>query len=313
MATKKSSTTKAKTKTTKSKAPQKTTKTAAAKTANKSSAKAVSTPAAKSAAPASKPTKATNLLGLRRLHMLAVGLFAILAVAAGLIMGSDSYQLTVGHLAKDGLAEGTVLVPAVQALYDVEVRWIVVAAMVFSAVLPLLYVTKLENRYSDYLQNSRMVPFRWLDLAVTGALMVETTALLSGVQDLFVLKLVGGLVALSFLLGLIAERQNNGVQRMVSSAFSAGILSAALPWVLIVAYAISTVVYGATSSPWYVYALYAALVAGMAAIICIQATEFRRRRAAWQQNYLLVERNYLAVTILTKVAFAAILIAGLLR
>ncbi len=316
MATKKS-TTKAKTKTTQSK---KSAKTAAAKTANVK--KTVTKAAAKTAKPtkpvAIKKTKLSkfglggaNLLALRRLHMFTAAVFVILIGVAWSVMSSTSYQLIVGHLAKDELAstQSTVLAPAVRALYDVEIRFIVIGILLISAILPLLYATKLEQRYAENLRTTRMLPWRWLDFGVTMGLILETAALLSGVHDVFVLKLIGGLVLLTYVLGLIAERQNNASEKPVWSAYLASIFSGFLPWLLITAYAVSTVVFGGVRSPWYVYALYAAIFVGLK-LIALNQWKQHRKTGHWQ-NYLLVERNYVILSLLTKATFAIILIVGI--
>jgi len=251
------------------------------------------------------------MLSLRKWHIVSAVAFVLLALLAGVMMGSSSYQTTVGLWARDDLAsiDTTVFAPAVHVLYDIEVRWLVVATMLVSAVLPLLYITKLEQAYSTYVRNTRMVPYRWLDLGVTAALMVETIALLSGVQDLFVLKLMGGLMLVTCLLGLVAERQNNASDRPVWSAYAVSLFSGVLPWVLLAAYAVSTVVYGAVRSPWYVYALYASSLAGFSLIAWNQRQQFKK--SGTSASYTVVERNYAVIGVLTKVAFAAILIAGI--
>jgi Ca2+/Na+ antiporter len=264
---------------------------------------------------ASKPVKTVSIRGvnlgkLRSLHMMAASIFVLLAVVAGVIMSSASYQLTLGHLAKDDLVStnNTVFAPAVQAVYDLQLRWAVVGIMLLSAVLPILYLTKLQNRYADYLQNTRMVPWRWLDLGITMALMTEVAALLSGVADIATLKLIGGVTLVAFVLGMIAERHNNKSDRVVRSAYFAGVFGTALPWLLIASYAVGTVVYGAVRSPWYTYALYAVLLVGACIVLSTQHKQFSRK-GKWA-DYMMVERKYVAVSMLTKAAFAIILIVG---
>lgn len=254
------------------------------------------------------------MLKLRSLHMVSVGVFILLAILAGMFMGNDSRQLTISYLTEDILAaDPNVLAPAIRSVYDVEIRWLLVAILVLSSILPLLYLTSWEKKYIQAVTKSRTVPWRWIDFAVTAALMVEMVALLSGTQDIVVLKLLAGLIALSLGLGWIAERQNNGVAKPAWAVYTAGVVAGTLPWLLIAVSAIATVVYGSAWSPWYVYALYAVTIAGSVALACIQFTNYRRRLAAWQQNYMIVERNYLAVNLLTKAAFAIVLIVGLLK
>ncbi len=297
MATKKSSTTKAKIKTSAK-------KTTAAKTTSKPApAKVVSS-----------PPKAVNIQKLRSLHIMSVGVFLLLAILAGMLMNHQSHPLTIGYLTKDILsAHEATLAPAVRSVYDVEIRWLVVGIMLLSTVLPLLYLGRWEKKYTDALNTKRTVPWRWIDFAVTAALMVETTALLSGVQDVVALKLIGGLIGVSLWLAWIAEKQNDGAGQPVWSSYVAGVISGALPWVLIGVSAVSTVIFGAVWSPWYVYALYAALIAGAVSLACIQFKNYQQKLTAWHENYLVVERNYLAVNLLTKAAFGIILIVGLLK
>lgn len=310
MATSKTST-KAKTKTSSAKKTTKKTapkKTAAAKAATKktTTTKAV---VANKVRPDKKAV--VTLQTLRRLNVVAAGLFLILAAVAGFVMNSTSYQLTLGHMTKDEMASKTetVLAPAVQSVYDVELRWLIVATMLLSAVLPILYLTKLQSRYADYVTKTRMQPLRWIDFAVTGALAAEIIALLSGVSDIATLKLLGGIVAITAVLGLISERQNNTAasEKPVRSAYYASLFTGALSVLFVAAYAVATVVYGGASSQWYTYSIYAVLLVGFGLLARNMSKEFRGA------DYLVVERNYLTINILAKVAFVAVLIAGFAR
>jgi hypothetical protein len=312
MATTTRKTPKAKTKTSKS-----TSRTAAAKTRASRATTAKKAPAQAKKAEAVKPAKTVKAVSIKgkvvtiaklhSLHLMSAGLFVLLALAAGFVMNNTSYQLTIGHLAKDDLAStsNTVFAPAWQAIWDVQLRWLVVGILALSAVPQLLYMGKLRNRYDGFVQNTRLQPMRWFDLGVTFALMTEVAALLSGVHDMTVLKLMGGTVLVSFMLSLIAERQNSKSDRMVSSAFVTSLLAGILPWLLIATYAVFTVVYGAVRSPWYVYATYAALLVGW--LLLVRNQRFQYKKA---NDYLVVERNYLVINLLTKAAFAVILIAG---
>jgi len=296
-----------KTKTTKAKAaPKKTTaKTSGAKATQATKSQKVTKPSV------SKTARKVTMLSLHRINLLAALVFVALAAVAGFVMKDASFQLTLGHLAKDDLlsTDTTVFAPAVRAVFDIELRWVVVTIMALSAVFPALYASKLEKRYAQYVQGSRMLPYRWIDLGVTGALMLEVVALLSGVNDIMVLKLMGSMVLVTALLALVAERQNNTADRPVWSAYLTSVFSGVLPWILIATSAVATVVYGSVRAPWYVYALYAAFAGGWALIAVNECKQYRKR-GAWA-NYVTVERNYAVLSMLTKAAFAVILVVGL--
>lgn len=310
MATTKKST-KAKAKTTKAK----TTKTA--KSVKKTAAKKVASAKTSSKSTALKVTKpsrqprAFNMQRLLSMHMMATGVFLLLAVAALLLMNDASHQLTLGHVTKDQFAGSGVFAPAVQGVYDVGLKWAVVALMLLSVVAPVLYLTKLKQTYTNYVTKTRMQPFRWMDVAVSGAVMVGVVALLSGVSDLPTLKLLGGIMVLAALCGAVAERQNNSVTKLVRSGFLSQTLAFVLTGLFIASYAVSTVVYGGVRSPWYVYALYAVVVVWMV-LATINLSKQLSKSGQWS-NFLLAERNYLAATMLAKVAFAVILIVGLAK
>jgi len=73
-----------------------------------------------------------------------------LAIAAGVLIKNITYQITVGHLTNNLLASQTTIVfaPATHSLFDLNIRWTVVFILVISAILPLLWLTRLKNDYS---------------------------------------------------------------------------------------------------------------------------------------------------------------------
>ena len=326
--TKKSS--KAKTKTAKAKSSKatKSTKTtskrttAARTTAAKTTKKVSQKPAEKAVeirqTSSTKSTKSISaswrvatVARLRSLHLMSAGLFLALAVAAGLLMSDASRQVTIGHLTRDALASSktTVFTPAVYVLHDIEVRWVVVALMTLSAVLPVLYMTKLQTRYQDYVQKTRMLPFRWIEAGIISALMTEVVAVLYGITDLVALKLIGGTVFIAALLAIIAERQNDKASRPIRSAHLTGVLAGLLPIAVLGMTGAATYLYGMIRSPWYVYATYTVLIVGF---VLVARNQWRFiSRDTKVADSVTAERNYLVITALVRAAFAVVLIVGL--
>jgi hypothetical protein len=320
MATKKS-TTKAKTNTAKkttraTKTTPKNSRTLVAKTSAKKTtsaaakAKTVGTRKA-SVVTVKKPGIRTPYERLRGLHLISAGLFALLAVAAGYFIKDTTFGLWLNHLTNDDLASRTttVFAPAVRGVYDLNLRWATVGLLAISAILPLLWATRWRRQYQVNLDAEAM-PQRWVDLAITSAIMVEIIALLSGYHDIMTLKLVGGLVAITCLLGWLADKQNRKADRVDWSAYAISLVTGVLPWLLIAVTAVTTYIFGIVRSPWYVYALYATTLLGFGAIAWNQRQHYRR---ANQWKYEVVERNYVLLNLFVKAAFALILIAGLRR
>lgn len=299
------------------KAKSKTAKKPAIKSTKSASAvkEAVSTKPAKSPAVAIKTkvtTRTSKRSTLANLQIVTAVLSVGLAVLAGLYMSQKSYQLFTGLLTSDELAStaSAVFVPAIRSLYDVEVRWLAVAAMTLSAIFPLLYLTRLKRLYEQGRQK-RAFLWRWIENGVIGALLVVITALLSGVQDLLTLKVMAGLVIVSALLAWTAEKQHAEAQRPATAAFLLSLVTGLLPWLLIGAYAIATPIYGMVRNTGFVYGLYAILLVGFIAA----ALNLRKYLTSTSTTgtYELAERNYALINFIVRTGFAITLIVGLLN
>lgn len=268
--------------------------------------------AQKAAAKKPAKTKLTDVQLLRRLNGLSAFVHVAGAVAAGVLMGHYLQQVVTGLVVRDELASGkeTVFVPAIHHLYDANLRWCIVVLLVVGAILPLI---QLRRRASyEALVKARRNPLRWADKALMSGVMLTVVAMLSGVQDFMTLKVIGGLIVVTALLGWLSERQNAESKAEPDySAFGISLLSGALPWLIILAHAFATPVWGMIRYPWYVYALYAAVFIGSAAY-AINGYNYVRRFRNWT-NYAVVERNYLIIDVLARGSFAIILIIGLAK
>lgn len=301
------------------------------KTAKKTKATSKTKPAAVKAAPKNRNLnlKGTfSRLSVRRrqsakktgssssvntLHLVSVLVFGALAAAAVFLMRSVQYPISVGYLGRDELASQStaVFTGAWQPVFDLDIRWALVALLVLSAVVPLMYLTRLKGRYSQWTKD-KVITLRWIDMGVTLGIMTALVALLSGINDLATLKIVAGLMLVTAALGWIAEKQNTGVSKQPAlGAFRVSVLSGLLPWLLIAFYAVSTLIFGMIRAPWYVYALYAVVLGG-ALLLCLNQSRYLKRFKQWS-DYLVVERNYLVLNLAVKALFAIVLIVGLQR
>ena len=311
-------TTKPKAKSTKKPAVSTRSKAAAAKTTRATKTAKVTKPAAVKKAPAVKPANTTKVTvvkrsvtesTLRRLNLLKALVFAGLAGAAAYFMNATSYSLTVGHAAKDeliALTQGTTqFVSGSESLFDIELRWVVVGIMAIAALLSLLAATRLRRRY-EAAAASGISSMRWIGWGVTTALMMATIALVSGVSDIWTLKVIAGLMIATCALAWVAEKRVVQAGRPIFSEFNVSLLTGSLPWIIILGYALSTWVWGLIRYPWFVYALYVSMIVGF---MLLTANQYKRI-TGWK-NTLVLDRNYLVIGLATKAAFAIILILGL--
>ncbi len=291
------------TKSSKSKAKPKTSKKPATK-----SAKSTTKSTAVKVTPKSKTSKVSLNL-LYKLNLTSAVLGIVIAVAAVFLMSSARFQLFVGHLTDNAIesTEGTVFVPAIHTIYSLELKWLVALILLVSVVVPLLAATKKRKTYEDSV-SKKVVPSRWIDMAIVSALMLEVIAILTGVQDVMVLKLIVGLMIVTNILGWFSEKHQAAKAGTGRGVYVLSLFTGSLPWLIIASYAFSTVVWGMVRSPWYVYALYATT---LLAFTGYGLNGLRRLKA--QQEYTVTERNYQVLSIFAKTAFALVLIVGLAK
>lgn len=304
-------TTKAKTKTTKkkpvAKAAAKTTKTAAkAKKVTKVTTKTTKSTIKAASAPKVATTNGTVAV-LQRPQVLLGGLFAALAVAAGFLMNSTSVQILLGHLTKDELASraGTVLAPAAHVMYEIEFRWLLVSFLVLAAVLAILRGTRYKAVEDAGLKN-KVQPVRWVDYALTGAAAFSIAGLLNGLQDLVALKMSVVALLVAAYLGWVFEREKAANGKPARSVYTASAVLTVVPVAYLAVTVFATAMYGMVRSPWYAYA-----AAVVAALYLLWTTRMQWNAYKNSYEFAFADRNFNRLAVVSKLALALVLIIGL--
>ncbi len=222
-------------------------------------------------------------------------------------MKMDSYALGVEHVTKDVLrsVSDTVFVPAQTLVWDVRAVWVVAGIMAIAAIMTLLRATKLRA-YERRALDSGIGSWRWIELSLTGALMVALVALMSGINSLYMLGLLGGFVGVAGAFAWMAERANAARVSSKPHAIFA-LLAGIVPFVVLADSFVVTGVYGMIRMPWYVYAAFATLLIGYGLMARVLVRVLKGRVA----NALTAERMYARLGLLTKLVFAVVLIVGL--
>lgn len=285
-------------------ATKKTTSKAKTKTA-----KAVKTTKKTVATKVTKTVAVAKSVNLQRLNLLSVLVFVILAGLAATLMASTNYEITINYLTPDAINQS--IVPAYRHLIDIDLRWLLVAVLGLSAIGPLMHSTRMKQTYANSVK-SKVMSWRWVEWSVITALVMAAVALLAGYQDLATIKLFGIAILVIGLLSWCAERETSqNDNKTARASHMAAILIATSLVILIGLSFVATLVYGHVRAAWYVYATFGVLVASLVLNSLNQHKQIRANKA-WK-NYEIIERNYLIIGLISKIALAAVLIAGLAK
>lgn len=248
----------------------------------------------------------------RTIQKLTAYVLAALAIVTAYLMSSYAVTQTLSYMVRDEVRSQvenqTVFGLGVRNIMTVQIKWLLMGLLLAGAAVALLAATRWIKNFDKGIKDSAQ-PIRWLDYAISTVIAVEIVALLSGVTDVAVMKVMAALILVSAYLGLVAERQNKGAKKPVKHAFVLHLVTGLLPWVFIAYSAVATYVFGMVRAPWYVYALYVVLLGSFALTSRIQWMRFKGN-TLWK-NVAYIERTYASISLVTKLLFAAILIIGL--
>lgn len=284
----------------KSTASPKTKTTKAAK-----SAKTTTKVTVKKAAPV--VTIKNRVVNLRKINLVSVVVFAVLAVLAGVVMKAANYETTITYLTSDRLAGGAI-VGAYRHFMDVDVRWLTVGLLALSAVLPLLHITRREKAYKNYLKG-KVLPWRWVEQGILQAFMVSIVALLVGFQDVVGLKVVAVITILISLFAWVAEYSLAYTKKYALRAHLVSALASLALIVYLGSSLVFTYLYGQVRASWFVYAAFTVLALTLL-VNSLKLLKYLTGNKAYA-NYEVFERDHLVVGLAAKLIFAVILIVGL--
>lgn len=244
-------------------------------------------------------------VNLAKVNLLSLVAFVILALVAGLLMAAANYEITVNYLTSDALAQS--IVPAYRHFFEVDLRWVLVATLLLSALIPLLHLTSRKTAYQNYLKG-KVLPWRWVEQGILQSITIALVALLVGYQDLVTLELFALVTLIISLISWCVEREYLTNKVVALKLHKFGVLVSAVVTIFLGLSLIATPIYGQIRASWYVYAAFATLVVSFGLNSINQYNQLRAHKA-WK-NYEVVERNYLVIGLVSKVALAVILVAG---
>lgn len=255
-------------------------------------------------------TKRVTNEGLKRLNLLAGGLYLLQAVAVFLITSSDKGQNSIytGLLSKDQISSDggrQMLVHATQHLFNLNTVYVIALSLLIAAGGHVLLATRRRKYYETDLKNS-INSFRWVEMIFTVGLLAVALALSLGVAEVSLLVLVFIGLATYFLSALSGEldRLSSGSKwnsRIGLVAFLGGLAVTLI-------YLIASAVYG---NPPNLY-VYLAAILFSAYLLTIYFQNFSKvNKKISTPKYLMNERNHILVSFVAKSAVAWALVLAI--
>ena len=254
---------------------------------------------------------AKNDLGLiktKNLNLALGAIYFLQAVAVLIWAKATTVPVFSGHAAYDELSGG--LGPAVRHLFDVRLSYLVVLLLLVSAVFHLLQATFRRKTHEAALKK-KISRGRWLHFGISATLMVWVLALLSGINELSLLLLIGGFVATSKFFAYRMEITFNKDKKPTWAILHLAVITAGLALLPLVMSKIGTIIFGQTSFGALLYWAYAAVFATFAGFLLVESKYYHKKAPFSDYGY--IDRAYSLVYLFGQTALTWLIFAGSLR
>ncbi|HYH74392.1 MAG TPA: heliorhodopsin HeR [Candidatus Saccharimonadales bacterium] len=238
----------------------------------------------------------------------AVQGIAILLLSTTKLFPVQTNYLAVNPIATE-IAKEPVLTNATQHLFDLNLAYIVAAFFFLAAIAHALMATLYRKRYeADLKQGSNKL--RWIEFALSDALMLVAIAVLCGVADISLLLTVAALAVGTNLIGLAMElRQVKGKPNWLLFAIGAG--AGLVPWIVFAITLAASSAHGNGSIDGFVYWIFGTLFVLFSAFAA-NIYLMMKKIGPWKE-YAYGERMFMIISAVAKTALAWQIFAGILR
>ena len=201
------------------------------------------------------------------------------------------------------------VVPDPQILITLAYIGVIVASFPLLSAFAHFMISFAKNKkYNENLKKG-MNPYRWYEYAFSSSIMITVIALFIGVWDFWSLVMIFTLNALMIMFGFLMEKINQYTKKTDWSAFIFGTISGFLPWLVLYAYFIASVLSTGLEVPTFVYAIlfiYFVVFNIFALNMVLQYKGVGR----WK-DYLYGERFYIVLSFVAKSILAWLVFVGI--
>jgi hypothetical protein len=201
------------------------------------------------------------------------------------------------------------VVPDPQIMVTIGYIGVIVASFpLLSALAHFIIAFAKNDKYNENLKKG-MNPYRWYEYAFSSSIMIALIALFLGVWDFWSLVMIFTLNAMMTMFGFLMEKLNQYTKKTDWSAFILGTISGFLPWVVLYAYFIASILSTGLEVPTFVYAIlfvYFIVFNIFALNMVLQYKGVGR----WK-DYLYGERFYIILSFAAKTILAWLVFVGI--
>ena len=201
------------------------------------------------------------------------------------------------------------VIPDPQIMVTIGYIGVIVASFpLLSALAHFIIAFVKNNKYNENLKKG-MNPYRWYEYAFSSSIMIALIALFLGVWDFWSLVMIFTLNAMMIMFGYLMEKLNQYTKKTDWSAFILGTISGGLPWVVLYAYFIASILSTGLEVPTFVYAIifvYFIVFNIFALNMVLQYKGIGR----WK-DYLYGERFYIILSLAAKTILAWLVFIGI--
>ncbi len=263
--------------------------------------------------PFKKSKSKVTYKSLNKWNKVMAALHAVQGVLVLALARDVTFPVTTNYLTLDPLASSAgqpALVDASQAIFDVNLAYLVAAFFFMSAIAHLIVATKYRKTYEKNLRNG-INKVRWYEYAISASTMMVAIAMLSGVYDLSSLVMIFALTAMMNAMGLMMEIHNQTTKKTDWTSFIIGSKAGIVPWIVIAIYFWGANVYGSGQVPTFVYWIYGSLFVFFNCFAINMYLQYKKV-GKWA-DYLYGEKVYMVLSLVAKSALAWQVFFGALR
>lgn len=243
--------------------------------------------------------------GLRGLHLLTAVVYGALIAFVYMVVDGVHRAIMVGYGTSDVIQGDDVLAPAVRQVVSIDIRHAITALLAVGIVYSLYVATVGWSNYHKRTETGKLVS-RWIFAVVSGVIALDIVAVMHGVYDLILIKVLAALLIFagyySYRSRLASDKQDK------ARLFLSAVVANTVVVIALVVFIGLSMLYGFQLLPLHIYALVDIFAL---ALLAYGVNEFfyMKGRKGFAKP-MQAERNYVLITSLATLVFVATFVLG---